>query len=182
MKDQEFIETTISRQELFKGKIIDLVVDQVRLPSGESSTRELIFHSGAVALLALTNEEEIILVKQYRKPLEQVMLEIPAGKIDETDSHHRETAKRELEEETGYQAEVLDFLMSFATSPGFANEVIHLYRAEGLIKVENPLPQDEDELIELCYFDLPTAKELIKTGKITDAKTILAIQYWELNQ
>lgn len=180
MKFEEFEEKTIKREPVYKGQIVELVVDDVQLPSGELAKRELIFHSGAVAVIAVTTDQKIVLVKQYRKPLEKVILEIPAGKIEEADQDPLKTAKRELEEETAYQAEHFDFLMEFSTSPGFANEIIYLYRAAGLIKVDNPLPQDDDELIELHYLTLAEAKEAISQGEIYDAKTILAIQYWEL--
>lgn len=182
MEFSDFEETTIHRRDVFKGKIIDLVVDDVQLPSGETSQRELVFHQGAVGILAITAEEKIVLVRQFRKPLERVLLEIPAGKIEPAEDDYCLTAARELEEETGFQAETLDLIMTFATSPGFANEILYLYEASDLVKVENPLPPDEDELIELVFLSLEEAQTAIKSGEIYDAKTILAIQHWQLNR
>lgn len=182
MKFEEFEEKTIKRETLFSGHIIELAVDDVRLPNGQMAKRELVFHNGAVGIIALTEENRIILVKQFRKPLEKVILEIPAGKIDSTDGDTLETAQRELEEETGYQGKQWDFVIEFSSAPGFTNEILYIYQATGLVKVDNPLPQDEDELIELHALTLEEAKAAIVSGDIYDGKTILAIQYWELSQ
>lgn len=182
MKFEEFEEVTVKRETLFSGHIIELAVDDVRLPNGEMAKRELVFHNGAVGIIALTADERIVLVKQFRKPLEKVILEIPAGKIDTTDGETLETAQRELEEETGLQADHWEFVIEFSSAPGFTNEILSIYQATGLMKVDNPLPQDEDELIELHYLTLAEAKAAIATGEIYDGKTILAIQHWELMQ
>lgn len=123
------------------------------------------------------------MVKQFRKPLEKVTLEIPAGKIDPGEQDVPfETARRELEEETGYQAQILEPVTSMYVSPGFANELLHLFYGEKLTKVENPLPQDEDEVLELYELTLEEAKQEIENGLICDAKTLFAVQYWELMQ
>lgn len=180
MKFEEFEEKTVKRDTIFSGHIIELVVDDVQLPSGEMAKRELVFHNGAVGIIAITDQERILLVKQFRKPLEKVILEIPAGKIDTTDGDTLETAKRELEEETSQQAKNWEFVYEFSSAPGFTNEILYLYKATGLVKVANPLPQDEDELIELHELTLEEAKAAIASGEIYDAKTILAIHYWEL--
>lgn len=178
---EDFEEKTISRQEIFHGKIIDVALDEVQLPDGGTAQRELVFHPGGVGVLALTPENKIVLVKQFRKPLEQVILEIPAGKIDPGEGHHpEETGGRELEEETGYRAESLEHLASMYLSPGFANELLHVYHAKNIKKVENPLTQDEDEVLEVYEYTLEEAKNAIQEKTICDAKTIFAIQYWEL--
>lgn len=183
MNFEAFEEKTISRREIFKGQIIDVAVDEVRLPNGGIGTRELVFHPGAVAVIPITNDNKMIMVKQFRKPLEKVTLEIPAGKIDPGEGDHpEETAKRELEEETGYKAALFSFITAMYVSPGFANERLHIYYAENLEKVPNPRPQDEDELLELYKVTLDEAKDAITTGLICDAKTIFAVQYWELQQ
>ena len=181
MQEQDFIETTLSRREIFQGKIIELALDEVRLPSGQTAQRELIFHHGGVGILAITPEDTIILVRQFRKPLERVMLEIPAGKVELGEENHLVTAQRELEEETGYQGQKWSQIFEFATSPGFANEIITLYLSQDLVKVAQPLPQDEDELLEVVFLTLREAQAAIRSGEIADAKTIIAIQYWELN-
>ncbi|MBO0440425.1 NUDIX domain-containing protein [Candidatus Enterococcus ikei] len=183
MNFEEFEEKTISRKEIFKGQIIDVVVDEVRLPNGETGTRELVFHPGAVAVIPITADNKMIMVKQFRKPMEKVLLEIPAGKIDPGEHDHpKETAERELEEETGYRANQLTFVTSMYVSPGFADELLHIYYAEDLEKVPNPRPQDDDEVLELYTLTLDEAKAEIASGLIGDAKTIFAVQYWELQQ
>lgn len=183
MEFKDFEEKTLSRKELFKGNIIEVVLDEVQLPDGSVGQRELVFHPGAVAVIPITNDNKMIMVKQFRKPMEKVILEIPAGKIDPGEQDNpRATAKRELEEEAGYKANKLIHVHSMYLSPGFANEIVHLYYAENLEKIDNPLPQDEDEVLELYTLTLEEAKQEIANGLICDAKTIFAIQYWELKQ
>lgn len=179
LNKEDFEEKTLKREILFEGKIIELALDQVALPNGGTAERELIFHNGGVGIIAITEEDKLLLVKQFRKPLERVILEIPAGKIDPGEDP-AETAYRELEEETGYTSEQLDFVAAMYLSPGFANEKLHLYYTNQLIQVENPLPQDEDEVLELYALTLEEAKAAIETEEICDAKTIYAITYWEL--
>lgn len=180
MEKNDFWEETISRQDIFNGNIINVALDQVRLPNGLQASRELVFHQGAVGILAITPANKIVLVRQFRKPLEKVILEIPAGKIEPDEPDHLLTAQRELEEETGYQGQEFKLLLEFSTAPGFANEILYLYEAKKLIKVDNPLPLDEDEYLEVSHLSLAEAKAAIESGEIYDAKTILAIQFWEL--
>lgn len=178
---KDFEEKTIVRNEIFHGKIIDVVVDDVALPNGGTSKRELVFHPGGVAVIAVKEENKMIFVRQFRKPLEKVILEIPAGKIDPGEGAQPElTGARELEEETGYRVSTLEHVHSMYLSPGFANEVLHLFHAKQLQKVENPLPQDEDEVLEVYELTMKEAKAAIADGTICDAKTIFAIQFWEL--
>lgn len=177
-----FEEKTIKRESIYQGAIIDLYLDDVLLPNGKEAKREFIKHPGAVAIAAFTNEDKMIFVKQYRKALEKVLMEIPAGKIDGTDIQPIEAAKRELEEETGYQAKVFLHETSFYTAPGFADEVIHLYRAEGLTQVENPLPQDEDEFLELVELSFEEAWAAYENQEIGDAKTTCALLLWKIRR
>lgn len=178
---EDFEEKTIKRQELFHGKIIDVVLDDVALPMGGTAQRELVFHHGGVGILAITPENKLLLVRQFRKPLEQVSLEIPAGKIDSGEGQHPEvTGARELEEETGYRPGELVHVASMYLSPGFSNEMLHIYQALDMVKVENPRAMDEDEVIEVLQLTLDEAKAAVATGEICDAKTLYAIQYWEL--
>ncbi|KAF1295588.1 ADP-ribose pyrophosphatase [Enterococcus sp. JM4C] len=180
---EEFEEKTLARKTIFKGHVIEVAVDDVQLPDGGMAKRELVFHNGAVGIIPITNEGRIVLVKQFRKPLEKVILEIPAGKIDPGEENAPEkTARRELEEETGYQAERWQSVTTMYLSPGFSNEKMYIYYAEELNKVENPLAQDEDEVLELYELTLAEAKEEIRKGTICDSKTVYAIQYWELQQ
>ena len=176
-----FEEKTIERTEIFKGHIFDVVVDDVQLPDGTMSKRELIFHRGAVCILAVTPEGKMILVKQYRKAIERAIYEIPAGKLELGEEDTLEDAAlRELEEETGYSSDKLTLLADFYSAIGFCNERIRLYLADYLVKVENPRPMDEDEVIELHEVTLEEALNLVATGEICDAKTIMAVQYLQL--
>ena len=178
---EAFEEKTVKRETLFSGKIIEVALDEVALPQGGTATRELVFHPGGVGIVAITPAEKMLFVRQFRKPLERVNLEIPAGKIDPGEGSHPEiTGARELEEETGYRPQKMTKLASMYLSPGFANEMLHLYLAEGLEKVENPRAMDEDEVIEVYELTLDEALERLQTGEICDAKTIYALQYWQL--
>lgn len=178
----DFEEKTIHREEIFKGHIFTVAIDDVELPNGLGhSKRELVFHNGAVAILPVTSDNKIILVKQYRKAIEDVSFEIPAGKLEVGESgSEKEAALRELEEETDYTGE-LTFLYEFYTSIGFCNEKIKLYLAKDIYKVDNPLPMDDDEVIELYELDYETCLDMLENGTIKDAKTIMAIQYYGLH-
>lgn len=181
LKYEDFEEKTIARKEIFHGKIIDVFLDDVSLPGGGTSQRELVFHPGGVGIIAITDENKMIFVKQFRKPLEKVILEIPTGKVDPGEDDQLDvTGARELEEETGYQAKVMVPVTSMYVSPGFANEKLTIYHAQGLTKVENPLPADDDEVLEIYELTLAEAKKAMKEQQICDAKSIFAIQYWEL--
>ncbi|MBF8808510.1 MAG: NUDIX hydrolase [Enterococcus lacertideformus] len=178
---EQFEEKTIERKEIYRGAIIYVALDEVQLPDGNRAKRELVFHPGGVGIIAFDNQDRLLLVKQFRKPLEKVILEIPAGKIDPGEREMPEqTAIRELEEETGYRAEKLQHVISMYLSPGFANERMHIYHATNLKQVAEPLAQDEDETLELYALTLAEAKQAIADQLICDAKTIYAIQYWEL--
>ncbi|WP_442594688.1 NUDIX hydrolase [Neobacillus sp. D3-1R] len=174
-------EKTIKTEKIFDGRVISLQVEEVELPNGKTSKREIIKHPGAVAILPITNEGKIVMVEQYRKALERTIVEIPAGKL-ERGENPKNCALRELEEETGYICENLDWLISFYTSPGFADEVVHLYVATGLSKKENAASLDEDEFVNLLEITLPEAKQYIEEQKIYDAKTAYAVQYLELKE
>ncbi|MCA1054716.1 NUDIX hydrolase [Rossellomorea aquimaris] len=178
---KKFEEKTLSTEKIYQGKIIDLQVDEVKLPNGKTSKRELIKHPGAVAVIALTPEGKIVMVEQYRKALETSIVEIPAGKL-EPGEEPIITAARELEEETGYGCEKLDHLISFYTSPGFADEIVHLYVAENITPLETARELDEDEFVELLEVTVDEALELMKEKRIYDAKTAFAVQYLQLQQ
>ena len=172
----KFNEKTLTSNTLYEGKIIELRVDEVELPNGERSKRELIKHPGAVAIIALTDDNKLVLVEQFRKALERTIIEIPAGKIEQGEDP-AQTAIRELEEETGYKANEFVYIQSFATSPGFADEIIHLYLGTSLQKVENPAPGDEDEFIGLLECSIEEVEAMLKDGRIYDAKTAYAVLY-----
>lgn len=173
---KKFEEVTISSEMIFKGRIISLQVDQVQLPNGSTASREIVKHPGAVAVIPLLGDKMIV-VEQYRKPLEKSQVEIPAGKLDSGEEPLK-AALRELEEETGYRTDNIRLVSSFYTSPGFADEIIHLYLAEDLIKGKaNP---DEDEFLDCEAITLEQAQQYMQEGRISDAKTIMAIYAWQL--
>ncbi|MCL9660284.1 NUDIX hydrolase [Paenibacillus hunanensis] len=169
-------EVTLSTEPIFDGKVIRVQVDTVRLPNGETGKREIVRHNGAVAVLAIHNDRMIV-VDQYRQPLGRTQVEIPAGKL-EPGEDPADAIARELKEETGYTAKELKLLYSFYTSPGFADELIHLYLADELEQGEAQL--DEDEFLEMSAITLEEAYEQIRAGRISDAKTIMAVQAWHL--
>lgn len=174
-------EKTLKSEEIFSGKVISLHLQDVELPNGKHSKREIIKHPGAVAILAITDDKKIVMVEQYRKALERTIVEIPAGKL-EKDEEPVLCARRELEEETGYECANLEWLTSFYTSPGFADEIVHVFLAKGLTKKENSAPLDEDEFVNLEELTLEESLRYIKEQKIYDAKTIFAVQYMQLQE
>ncbi|MEQ6036495.1 NUDIX hydrolase [Staphylococcus saccharolyticus] len=171
-------EKTIDRTVIYNGKIIDLEVHDIELPDGSTSKRELIYHNGAVAVCAVTPENEVLLVKQFRKPIEKPLLEIPAGKL-ESGEDRIEAAKRELQEETGYIASDLELITDMYGSPGFSSEKLTIYFANQLIEGEMNL--DEDEFVELHKLPIKDVKSMLDNKEIADAKTIIALQHLLLN-
>ncbi|WP_254207668.1 NUDIX domain-containing protein [Paenibacillus sp. AK121] len=171
-------EKTVSTQPIFEGKVITVQVDTVELPDGSTGKREIVKHPGAVAVLAL-HQGKMLVVDQYRQAMGRCEVEIPAGKLEQGEDP-MEAAGRELREETGYTAKSLKLLHSFYTSPGFADEIIHLYVAEDLER--GKMEPDEDEFLELFEVTLEEAHTLIREGRISDAKTILAVYAWQLRQ
>ena len=170
----QFEEKTVSTDLLFEGKVISLRVEEVELPDGNRAKRELVNHPGAVAVIPIMDDGKLILVEQYRKALNRSIIEIPAGKI-EPGEDIEVTALRELEEETGYGANRFDYLQSFATSPGFANEIIHIFVALGLYKIDKPAAGDEDEFIHMIECTIEEAEQMVLDERIYDAKTAFAI-------
>lgn len=176
-KVNDLTEKTLRTKTIYEGKIINVYVKDVLLPNGKESKREVVEHPGAVAVIAKTDDNKYLFVKQFRKPLERTIVEIPAGKLEKNEDP-KETAKRELYEETGYMCETLEYIVSFYTSPGFANEIIHLYEASNL--TEGKQHTEEDEFVDVLKLTLDEAQQLIQTQEIFDAKTLYAIQYLQL--
>lgn len=171
---KKYEEKTVTSTPIYSGKVISLRVDDVILPNGKTSKRELIKHPGAVAVIAITAEHKILLVEQYRKALERSIIEIPAGKL-EPGEEPEVTARRELEEETGFGCHKLTFLQSFATSPGFADEIIHVYIAEELYLLNEKADLDEDEFVDLLESTIEEAEQMMVSGQIFDAKTAYSV-------
>jgi ADP-ribose pyrophosphatase len=167
-----FEEKTISSEMIYKGAILNLRRDKVTVVNGSTSYREIVEHAGGVALAAITDEKKMVLVRQFRKAAEKVVLEAPAGKI-EIDEDPELTAKRELKEETGYSAGEIEYITSFYSSIGYSEEVIHLYHATGLIPGETSF--DDNEAIDVVEYDIAKLKQMVLNGEIEDAKTIAAI-------
>ncbi|GEN56729.1 ADP-ribose diphosphatase [Halolactibacillus alkaliphilus] len=175
----KFEEKTIKTKEIFNGKIIKVSVDDVRLPNGETSIRELVKHQGAVAVIAVTEDKRFIMVEQYRKPLEKALVEVPAGKLEPNEAPEV-TAIRELEEETGFTTEHLEYVTSFYTTPGFCDELIYLYYTDKLIPLTEEKALDEDEFLECQSYTMAELDDLIKRERIHDLKTMYAVQYLKL--
>ncbi len=174
MNDLNFSEKTIEENSIYEGKIIKLIKQKVELPNGLESEREIVRHPGGVAILAFKDKETILLVEQFRKPIDKMLIEIPAGKLEKGEDP-RDCGIRELEEETGYKAKNFTYLGKFVTAPGFCDEYIYLFKAEDLYN--GVKGGDDDEFINLREVNINTVKEMIKSGEIEDSKTIAALMY-----
>jgi len=170
-------EERLYTNKVYEGRIVNLRVDGVLLPSGRKTLREVVEHAPAVGILAVTEDERILLVRQYRYAVGECLVEVPAG-IVEAGETPEATAKRELMEETGYKPGKLVEICRVYPSPGFSNEIIILFLATEL--VEESLEQDDDENIEAALFTKEEIMEMVEEGKIRDGKTLLAI-FWYLN-
>lgn len=165
-------EKRISSETVYRGKILNLRVDSVELPNGKMTAREVVEHAGAVAVVAQNGEGRLLMVRQFRYPVGKALLEIPAGKIEKGEDPLL-CAARELTEETGYEAGEMKHLLSFFSTPGFSDEILHVYLAGDLIyRGENP---DEDEFIQVEEVPVERAVEMIGSGEICDAKSIVGI-------
>lgn len=164
-------EKTLTSEKVFEGKIISLRVETVELPDGNTAYRELVNHPGGVGVLTVTPDGKIPLVRQYRKPIEKYTWEIPAGKLDKGEDP-LECGKRELEEETGFRAEKFVSLGFIYPSPGFVNEVTHMFFAKDLVPGE--VHPDEDEFLDVKTFTVEEVKNMILSNEINDAKTVAA--------
>jgi len=167
-------EKTIRTTLIHRGNFLVYENLEVLLPDGNVSSRDVLRHPGGVAILAYTEENKVLLAEQYRKALDEVTLEIPAGKIDNGENP-LETAIRELEEETGYKSDNMTFLGKIATAPGFCDEYLYIYSAKDLKK--GIKQGDEDEFINVREYFIDELKEMIKQGIIKDSKTLAALLY-----
>jgi ADP-ribose pyrophosphatase len=178
MENAQNPETAVARHDvLYRGKVVDLFVDTVRLPSGHNVVREVVHHPGGVVAVPVLEDGSLLLIRQFRYPLQKYILEFPAGKLDSGQSP-LDTMRRELEEETGYCAEVLRYEFSFHTSPGFCDEIIHLFLASGLTHIAQRL--EEGEHITVERYTLEECLHMIQTGKIADGKTILGLLWYQI--
>ncbi len=170
---EDLIEKKLSSKNIFDGTLLHVRQDMALPPNGKTSVREWIKHPGASAVIPLLPDGQIILVRQYRYPIQRVTLEIPAGKLDAQGEDPLVCAQRELSEETGYLAETFRELTTIGTTVGFSNEMIHIYAAEGLHAGE--MHPDDDEFLNVIKVPLKTAVQMTRDGRIFDAKSIVAI-------
>ena len=176
-----FKETTASSELIFDGKVLHLYRDEINLPDGGMSYREYCKHNGAVCVVPLTNEGEVICIRQYRYALDRVTLEIPAGKFDYIGEDHYEAALRELREETGYTTDNLIDIGPLATSPALLTEIIYCYLAEDMTPGE--CDPDPDEFLEMVKIPLDELVKMILSGEVQDAKTQAAVlKVWAMKQ
>jgi ADP-ribose pyrophosphatase len=180
MSDDHLRETTLDRRVVHEGRYLTFSVDTIRDASGETRTREVAEHPGAVAIVALAGDD-VLLVRQYRHPAGRTLLEVPAGTRDRMPDGSIETpdrtAHRELAEETGYRAATWRKLGSFWSAPGFASELMHLYLAQDLKPVDGYAGPEPDEHLDLVRIPWREAVELCEGGEIVDAKSIVGL-FW----
>lgn len=168
----KYEEKTISTEHIFEGKIIKVDVLKVELPDGKEATREVVSHPGASAVIPISSQGEVYMVTQYRKPIEKVSLEIPAGKLDPGEDP-KACALRELKEETGLEAGKIKHVISVHSTPGFCNEVLHIYAATEL--KEGQSCADDDEFISAEKLPIKKLVGMVLDHQITDAKTVIGI-------
>lgn len=168
----------LNRELVYKGAIIDMYQDTVQIPNGNIAKWDFIGHKGAAAVVPVTEDGKILMVKQYRNALDRMTLEIPAGGRDGADEPYISCAARELEEETGYRSEELEFLISVQTTVAFCNERIDVFVARKLKKTSQHL--DEDEFVDVEAYRVEELLDMIYAGKIQDGKTMAAVMAYQL--
>lgn len=169
-------EKTMKSERIYEGRILNLRVDTVELPNRKYSRREIIEHAGAVVIIPVTEDDEVIMVKQFRKPIDKVILEFPAGIIDKGEQPI-EAAQRELGEEVQQNAEELEFLFDSYSSPGFTDENISYFLATGLTPFDGKA--DEDEFLEVVRIKIPDLIEMLHNFELNDSKVITGALYLE---
>lgn len=168
-------EKTIRSISLFKGNLLNLRLDKVSLPSGDIAGREVVEHPGAAAIVPVFDEGDVLLVRQWRQPLQKVTLEIPAGTLDPHETP-LECAERELGEETGYRAESIELLSCISLTPGYSDEIIHIFLATGLRSLPPDQWQpDDDENLHITTMPMDEVISACATGDLHDGKTVAAV-------
>ncbi|MCR4435534.1 MAG: NUDIX hydrolase [Clostridiales bacterium] len=165
-------EKTVESREVYKGGIISVNVLDVVLPDGKRAKRDVVRHPGASVIIPLSEDSELYMVRQFRKPIERETLELPAGKLDSGEDP-KECAKRELKEETGLEAEEMKPLISLYSTPGFSDEILHMFVATGL--KEGKACADEDEFISWEKIPVKKLVDMVLNHEVTDGKTIIGI-------
>ena len=176
-------EQKLRSEQVFDGRLLHVFQDEVRLPNGDTSTREYIKHPGAAAVVPVFENGDTMLVKQYRYPLDKIFYEVPAGKIDAGEAHGH-TARRELQEETGLVCQHMQYLAPFHPSIGYTDEVIHLYCAWDITVTDSNI--DEGEFLLAKRLPFEKAVQMASNGKITDGKSMVSLfiawQWWQQNK
>ena len=173
MDEEKLVEKKIATEEIFEGFVLHVQKDTIKLPNEKTATRELIRHIGAVCVVPVTEDGKVIVERQFRYPIDQVITEIPAGKLDSSTEDRLEAAKRELREETGYTADSWTDIGIYYPAAAYSDEKITMYLARGLHKGEQEL--DEDEFLNVTKRPIEELVDEIVSGKITDGKTQVAI-------
>jgi ADP-ribose pyrophosphatase len=168
----DLTEKLIESKHLFSGKVLTLRIDRVQLPNGAEAERECVGHPGAVAIVAIDEQKRVCMVRQFRHPVGEELWEIPAGKLAPGEDP-LDCARRELREEAGIEAAGWRRLYSYFTTPGFSDEIMHLYLATGLSQGENH--PDDDEFLEMAMIPLAQAYDRLKQGGIKDSKTLIGL-------
>jgi ADP-ribose pyrophosphatase len=178
--DDRLRETVVGTRTVYRGHYLEVRVDEILTPDGGRSTRDIVGHPGAVAIVALDAEDRLLMVRQFRLAAGRTLLEIPAGTLDRARDGSLEdpdlAARRELEEETGFRAGSWQHLGAFWTAPGFATELMHLYLARDLVPAhEARLGPDDDERLELEHVPWQEAVAMVEGGQIADAKSLVGV-------
>jgi ADP-ribose pyrophosphatase len=174
--DQDMSEKQLTSRTVFKGKLLHVLSDTVRLSNGHETVREYILHPGAAMIIAMADEKTIVLERQYRYPLDRHFIELPAGKIDPGEDP-MDTAKRELREECGYEAKTWRHLTTLHPCIAYANERIELYLARDLVTVGHQL--DDGEFLEVLHVPVTEALAWVRDGRITEAKAVTGLLWAE---
>lgn len=174
-------EKQLSHELVYKNLFMNIYYDDVLLPNNKTSKRLYLKHDGAAAVLPITKDNKIVLIKQFRYPINKVIYEIPAGKKDTIDELGIKCAKRELEEETGYISNEFIKFINLHNCVGYSSEIIELFIAKDCYKIENPKAGDDDEFLEVVLLDKDEVKKLLKNNEITDSKTLVLLQHYFLN-
>ena len=172
----QFKEKFIAGEKIYSGKIIDVEKHIVALPNQKNAVREVVYHNGGSAILAVKGQN-VLLVRQFRYPYDEELWEIPAGKLERGEDP-KDTALRELEEEGGYKAEKITLLFEVYPTPAYNTEKIKIYKAENLVKTQTHF--DEDEFLESRWFSIDELKKMVENSEIKDAKTLIAL-LWLFN-
>jgi ADP-ribose pyrophosphatase len=171
-------EERLRSETVYQGKLVDLRKDTVRLPNGKTAMREVVVHPEVIVVLPILDDGRLVLVRQYREAVGKIMLEIPAGGIDDGESPE-DAVRREMAEETGYRVGSLEHVTSFYSSPGFTTELMHFYLATGL---EPGQPTEDTDQIQVVLLSYEEAMDRMRNGEVPDAKSVAALALYGLRE